>query len=165
MSVTGKPDDNIPHGLKGYRLPYNCRCDVCKAANTEYMRGKRAEYAKRDDELSARREARKVTRRTARRTESSDSVAMGAMEKAVIEETDKLERAKDRPTQVVAARNLAKIVDNPKLSSIHTSTTKQIMAIMADLRGDMEEKKRTGRRKSGSRLATVGQLTKVKRAQ
>jgi hypothetical protein len=97
MSVTGKPDDNIPHGLKGYRLPYNCRCDVCKAANTEYMRGKRAEYAKRDDELSARREARKVTRRatSTRRTESSDSVPMGAMERAVIEETDKLERAKD----------------------------------------------------------------------
>jgi hypothetical protein len=87
------------------------------------------------------------------------------MEKAVIAECEGLERAKVRPTLVVAARNLAKIVDTPKMSSIHTSTTKQIMAILSDLHGDSAKTKATGRRKSGGRLATVGNLTKVKRAQ
>jgi hypothetical protein len=83
----------------------------------------------------------------------------------VIAECAELEKARQRPTLVEAARNLAKIVDNPKLSSIHTSTTKQLMAILSDLHGDTEAKKATGKRKSGGRLATVGNLTKVKRAQ
>jgi hypothetical protein len=87
------------------------------------------------------------------------------MERAVVEECASLERAKDRPTLVVAARNLAKIVDTPKMSSIHTSTTKQIMSILADLHGDTDKAKAANKRKSGGRLATVGQLTKVKRAQ
>jgi hypothetical protein len=85
------------------------------------------------------------------------------MELAVAAECDGLERAKDRPALVVAAKNLAKIVDNPQLSSIHTSTTKQIMAILSDLHGDADKVKAANRRKSGGRLATVGALTKVKR--
>lgn len=174
MSVTAKPDDGIPHGLRGYRKPYNHRCDVCRAANTKYNAEQRAKRAaKREDELAVKRAARNgkppaistkgIREAAARRSESKDSV--GDMERAVIEECAKLERAKERPTLVVAARNLAKIVDTPKMSSIHTSTTKQIMSILADLHGDTAKAKATGRRKSGGRLATVGALTKVKRAQ
>lgn len=161
MSVTGIPDDDIPHGLRGYRKPYHCRCDVCKAANAAEARRVRANRrnAENSDELSRKR--------AARRTVTADTVSnvVGPMEKAVIAECEGLERAKIRPTLVVAARNLAKIVDTPKMSSIHTSTTKQIMAILADLHGDSAKAKSTGRRKSGGRLATVGNLTKVKRAQ
>lgn len=172
MSVTGNSRDPIPHGLRGYRTPWNCRCDVCKAANTEYNRGRREAKRQAQDELAAKREAKKTTLRLNRQgksgkaTESGDSDPTGAgrMERAVIAECASLQKAKDRPTLVESARNLAKIVDNPKLSSIHTSTTKQLLAILADLHGDTEAKKATGKRKSGGRLATVGSLTKVKRS-
>jgi hypothetical protein len=174
VSVTNPPDDGIPHGLKGARKPYYCDCTVCKDAINAYNRERRAarKVAKQaKDELAekrAKRRAVNVAKLHPDRvvTESDDSVprVIGAMEKAVIEETKDLARAKERPTMVVAARNLAKIVDNPKMSSIHTSTTKQIMSIMAELRGDTDKAKATGKRKSGGRLATVGQLTKVKRA-
>lgn len=171
MSVTGDSKDPIPHGLRGYRRPWNCRCDVCKAANTEYNRDRRAVKQQEKDELAEKRSARnaKLTAnlRSGKATESDDSVpsAAGRMERAVIKECAELEKGRKRPTLVEAARNLAKIVDNPKLSSIHTSTTKQLMAILSDLHGESEAKKATGRRKSGGRLATVGSLTKVKRAQ
>jgi hypothetical protein len=171
MSVTGDSKDPIPHGLKGYRTPWNCRCDVCKAANTEYNRGRRKARQQAKDELAEKREQRKQTltrnRNSGKATESGDSdpTGMGRMERAVVKECAELEKAGKRPTLVEAARNLAKIVDNPKLSSIHTSTTKQLMAILSDLHGDTEAKKATGKRKSGGRLATVGNLTKVKRAQ
>lgn len=181
MSVTGKTDDGIPHGLKGARKPYYCDCDICKAAINKYNREGRArrKLAKQqqDDELAAKRQQRRsrdpkgppisTKGSRARRTETDVSVSkgVGAMEKAVISECAGLERAKARPTLVVAARNLAKIVDTPKMSSIHTTTTKQIMAILNDLHGDSAKVKATGRRKSGGRLATVGNLTKVKRAQ
>lgn len=177
VSVTGNSDDGIPHGLKGYRAPYCCTCDVCRAANAQYSRDKRAEYAAaKRDELATKREARyaksqgkertAIRQRQAAATVSGGTVpkSAGPMERAVIEECEGLERAKIRPTLVIAARNLAKIVDTPKMSSIHTSTTKQIMAILADLHGDTAKAKATGRRKSGGRLATVGALTKVKRA-
>lgn len=177
-------DDGIPHGLRGHRAPYNCPCDVCRLAWNAYCTEKRnerkakAEAAAKTrkgpqtldevDELLAKRKARKavvVPRKPRAATESnvSDPNVIGAMEKAIIEECADLPRAKERPTLVVAARNLAKVVDNPKLSSIHTSTTKQIMVLLADLHGDDDKSKATGRRKSGGRLATVGNLTKVKR--
>lgn len=162
-------DDGIPHGLRGYRAPYNHRCEVCRAGWAKYVaerRSARKNTLGRDkaaswDELKAKRAARN----SSAATESDVSVpnVVGAMEKAIIEECADLPRAKERPTLVVAARNLAKVVDNPKLSSIHTSTTKQIMALLADLHGDDDKAKATGRRKSGGRLATVGNLTKVKR--
>jgi len=178
MSVTGEFDGSIPHGLRGSRKPYNCVCSKCRTAQRKYNREKQAEYRQRDqqakDELAAKRATRKTgistkgiraeaAKRSAAATESGDSV--GRMERAVIAECAELEKARQRPTLVEAAKNLAKIVDNPKLSSIHTSTTKQLMAILSDLHGDTDAKKATGKRKSGGRLATVGNLTKVKRAQ
>jgi hypothetical protein len=174
MSVTGEFDASIPHGLKGSRAPYNCVCSKCRTAQRKYNREKAAEYRQREreakeakDELAAKRQQRTTarTKRSAAATESRDSDKPGKMERAVIEECAELEKARQRPTLVEAAKNLAKIVDNPKLSSIHTSTTKQLMAILSDLHGDTEAKKATGKRKSGGRLATVGNLTKVKRAQ
>lgn len=174
MSVTGEFDGSIPHGLRGSRAPYNCVCSKCRTAQRKYNREKSAEYRQRErekrqtkDELAAKRQQRTTTRvkRSAAVTESSDSDGVGRMERAVIAECEGLEKAGKRPTLVEAARNLAKIIDTPKLSSIHTSTTKQLMAILSDLHGESEAKKATGKRKSGGRLATVGNLTKVKRAQ
>lgn len=149
-----KPIRGITHGRAGYQR--GCGCDVCRTANAEYQAGLR--------QRKGREGPKKIATVTAirKRSESKDSDP-GMMERAVIEECDGLERATSRPTLVVAARNLAKIVDNPDMSGIHTATTKQIMAILTDLHGDEDKSKSTGRRKSGGRLATVGALTKVKR--
>lgn len=173
MSVT---DDPIPHGLKGARKPWCCRCDICVKANRAYNNSKSAEYKARDrdaaraDELAAKREAKRKDP-PAKRTDPSGSLrkgrkAIGEMERAVIEEASAITDAK--PTLIVAARNLARLIDmlsaDSKGASVQNSTTKQLMSVMADLRGDKSASKATGRRKSGGRLATVGNLTKVKRA-
>lgn len=87
------------------------------------------------------------------------------MEKAVIEESAGIPNAK--PTLIVAAKNLGRSVDdltgNEKAIALYNSTMKQLMATMAELRGDKTASNATGRKKSGGRLATVGNLTKVKR--
>lgn len=172
MSVTGKPKDPIPHGLEGYRK-YGCTCDdgtvnSCLGANRAYqreMRAKRAQARLNGDELAAKRVQRKKPK-----TESSDSVrkrprALGEMEKAVIKECAEIVDAK--PTLVVAAKNLGRNVDDLagdiKVIALYNSTMKQLMATMAELRGDKD--KPVSRKKSGGRMATVGNLTKVKRAQ
>lgn len=146
----------IKHGRSGYQR--GCGCAVCRGAESSYQAGRRAVRGRTDGN---------VIQMPGKRSESSDSVVkrrsgVGDMERAVVEECEGLERAKDRPTLVVAARNLAKIVDNPELKGLHTSTTKQIMGILADLHGDSDDKRKS-RKKSGGRLATVGNLTKVKR--
>lgn len=161
--------DGVPHGLKGYREPYNCRCDVCRAGWAEYIRNNRAtRKAKRDngtDQL-ARKRAQKRTATTKRKSESRDSV--GAMEAAVISECAALTEPANA-TQLVAAKSLASLIDklNDKGDGVGAgvinSSTKQLMSIMAEIRGDTGKSKATGRRKSGGRLATVGALTKVKR--
>lgn len=157
MSVTGVLKDPIPHGLKGYRKPFCCKCDVCRAAGSKYASDKRKEYRERD-ELSAKRSQR-------RRTESRNSV--GDMEQAVIAECDVIPTVK--ATQVVAAKNLARLIDRLMKESagaaVLNSATKQLMMLMSDIRGDVDKAKTTGKRKSGGRLATVGQLTKVRRVQ
>jgi hypothetical protein len=66
---------------------------------------------------------------------------------------------------VVAAKNLGRNVDelagDIKVIALYNSTMKQLMSTMAELRGDKDRP--AGRKKSGGRLATVGNLTKVKR--
>lgn len=165
--------DAIPHGLKGYRM--GCPCDVCKRGWADYVAERRAIRKAKADKRSrkstgtddlAKRRAQKRTAAPRKRSESNDSV--GAMEAAVIAECDALEN-KPNATQLVAAKQLASLID--KLSAngdgagaaIINSSTKQLMSIMAEMRGDTVKAKATGRRKSGGRLATVGALTKVKR--
>lgn len=165
--------DAIPHGLKGYREPYECRCSVCRRGWADYMADLRAKRkAKRGngtDDLARRRaQKRAPTKRGAGQSESRDSVKMGAMEKAVIVECEKLETPPNA-TQLVAARSLASLIDKLNAkddgvgAAVINSSTKQLMSIMAEMRGDTTKSKATGRRKSGGRLATVGALTKVKR--
>lgn len=161
--------DAIPHGLKGYRSPYNCKCPVCRAAWAAYCKVKREDRkgTKRDD-LARRRaqNARNATRSAKRRSESGDSV--GAMEAAVVAECAALTEPVNA-TQLVAAKQLASLIDKLSANSdgvgaaVINSSTKQLMSIMAEIRGDTGKSKATGRRKSGGRLATVGALTKVKR--
>lgn len=171
MSVTVDPDAAIPHGLEGYRPPWRCKCAVCRKANAEYTKAKRDEYKQRD-ELAVKRRSKPISTKGtraagARRSESKNSVP-GEMEVAVREECSTLPEERRKPSLVVAAVNLAKSVDilsrDPKCIAVQNSTTKQLMAVMADLRGDKTADAKN-KRKSGGRLATVGALTKVKRAQ
>jgi hypothetical protein len=89
------------------------------------------------------------------------------MESAVIEECASVDGGV-KATQLVAAKTLARLVDSLSNESaghaVVNSATKQLMALMAEIRGDAKQEKATGKRKSGGRLATVGNLTtKVKR--
>jgi hypothetical protein len=165
-------DDAIPHGVKGYRDPYNCRCDVCKSGWAEYIRGRRAERKAKGgnatDDLARRRaQKRAPTKKAAGQSESSDSV-VGPMEAAVVAECASLETPPNA-TQLVAAKSLASLIDKLNANgdgvgaAVINSSTKQLMSIMAEMRGDTTKSRATGRRKSGGRLATVGALTKVKR--
>lgn len=164
--------DAIPHGLKGYRSPYNCKCPICRGAWAAYCKEKREDRkGTRRDDLARRRAQKRDTatrsaKKAAAQSESRDSV--GAMETAVIAECAALTDPVNA-TQLVAAKQLASLID--KLSAnedgvgaaVINSSTKQLMSIMAEIRGDTGKSKLTGRRKSGGRLATVGALTKVKR--
>lgn len=161
-----KAPDVVPHGLGGYRK-FKCRCSVCRAANAGYVKDLRAR-AKANDEVGAKRRAR--------RSESKDSVRktgrarrIGDMEQAVIDECEGLPEDKTKATQIVAAKGLARkvdeLVDDEKAISLYNSTIKQLMATMAELRGDKLDARTASKRKSGGRLATVGNLTKVRRAQ
>lgn len=91
------------------------------------------------------------------------------MEQAVIDECEGLPDDKTKATQIVAAKGLARKVDelvnDEKAISLYNSTIKQLMATMAELRGDKLDARTASKRKSGGRLATVGNLTKVRRAQ
>lgn len=179
MSVT---DDGIPHGLEGYRR-FGCKCDdgtvkSCKGANREYNRQMEAKRAKRKaankvakDELAAKRANRSASMSAAakaRQSSQGDSVAkpkqakrIGEMEQAVIDAATSLGALEDKPDIVMLARNMARILDNPKQVALHPSTNRQLMALMGQLRGSDGN---GGRRKSRGRLATVQKMTKSKRA-
>jgi hypothetical protein len=181
MSVT---DDGIPHGLEGYRK-FGCKCDdgtvkSCKGANREYNRQQQArrDKEKRDsrkaakDELAAKRERRSAQGRAAAArnfghgSSQDDSVPkrakkIGEMEQAVIDAATKLGALEDKPDIVMLARNMARILDNPKQVALHPSTNRQLMALMGQIRGTDSS---GSKRKSRGRLATVQRMTKSKRA-
>lgn len=173
MSVT---DDGIPHGLEGYRK-FGCKCDdgtvkSCKGANRIYHQKRRAAKQGAKDELAAKREKRSAqcsAATRARQSSQGDSVPntnrakkIGEMEQAVIDAATKLDALEDKPDIVMLARNMARILDNPKQVALHPSTNRQLMALMGQLRGDGGGG--SGKRKSRGRLATVQKMTKSKRA-
>lgn len=163
----------VTHGRSCYRQ--GCGCDVGRKAESDYQAKRRAENGRAQNgnvipmskgpaiSTKGMRDAAK------KRTESRDSVKraekrakVGAMEQAVIDEYELLDADCKRPTVLIAARNLAKIVDDPDLQGMHIATTKQVMAMMQSLRPkEIDAKKR----KSGGRMATVGALVKVKRGE
>lgn len=144
----------IKHGHGGYVA--GCGCDVCRKAASDYQAKRRAERGRTDSNV--------ISMKNGNTTESSDSVkrrlVIGPMEQAVIDEYELLDAECKRPTVLVAAREVARIVDDPKLQGMHIQATKQVMSMMESLRPKETEAKK---RKSGGRLATVGNLTKVKR--
>jgi hypothetical protein len=179
MTVT---DDGIPHGLEGYRK-FGCKCDdgtvkSCKGANREYNRQQEAKRAGRKaankvarDELAAKRAKRSAqcsAATKARQSSQDDSVPkshhakkIGEMEQAVIDAATKLGALEDKPDIVMLARNMARILDNPKQVALHPSTNRQLMALMGQIRGTDSS---GSKRKSRGRLATVQRMTKSKRA-
>jgi hypothetical protein len=79
-------------------------------------------------------------------------VVIGDHEQAVIDECEGLSLAVERPAMVMAARNAARIMDNPKQATLHTQASRQMVSILNDLRGN-------SKKKSKGRLAKVQSMT------
>lgn len=171
MTTNGNEVGIPPHGLKRYRKPWNCHCDVCRAANTKYGKDRKAAIAaKLEDELATRRanraksQPRTPTSRSVKPRGASDEAPakIGEMEQSIIDACKLIDRATEQPDMVMMARKMARILDNPKALPLHNSSTRQLTGIMATLRGTGAGSA-GGKRKSGGRLATVQSMTRSKR--
>jgi hypothetical protein len=91
------------------------------------------------------------------RAKSPGPSRMGDAEAAVIAECERLPLAAERPTAVVGARLMARIIDNPEWRLMHGKAAAQMEACMGVLRP------KPSKRKTGRRLASVQSLTKEKR--
>jgi hypothetical protein len=147
---------DIEHGLDGYRQ--GCRCTVCRAANTAYMRSYRAQ--------------RRGLEGPPPQPDSADAsvtvlpapvvvedAAPGAIEQAVLDETATLSGAARRPTSVRLALALARDLDDRRLATSHASQARQLEAVMASLRD--ASTRRQGRLASVATLAQRGPATGV----
>ena len=76
---------------------------------------------------------------------------IGEVEQSVLDECAGLSLSEERPAMVTTACRLAHILDDPKQVALHPTTSRQLTAILNDLRGN--SKKRTR-----SRLASVQRL-------
>jgi hypothetical protein len=122
--TTSMSDDNIPHGLEGYRR-YKCTCVVCRGANTQYQRARRAAKASNVRPLLQLRQAKPVV-------ESEDEV-MGINEQGVITVCGNNPIAAQRPDLVAQARTLAQFMDNPKLQKDYPTCSRQLSNLMDKL--------------------------------
>lgn len=80
---------------------------------------------------------------------------MGDIERAVIAEVELMARP-PAEVDVLAARNLAAILDEPLLVSRHARVTAQLVTTLKTMHGD---DKRTAKRRNPRRLATVQRMT------
>lgn len=150
----------IKHGRSCYVA--GCGCEVGRIAEREYQAKRRRERGRANNGNIIPMNGRKGTESEDSLRRKAKRAVVGPMEQAVIDECAQLDEAKKRPTVVIAACNIAKIIDDPDSVGMHNASTKQLMALLDTLR-PKEPEKVTGKRKSGGRLATVGNLTKVKR--
>lgn len=125
------------HGASGYQPPYNCRCLECRSGHAERQRNRRATGS------GSRAAVANLAR--ARR--------MGATERAVIAEVEQMSTA-PAAVDVLAARNLARILDNEKLVNMWPRATAEFVKAMYTVHPKPEA---TKRRKG--RLAAVRKIT------
>jgi hypothetical protein len=143
MTDNGRRRRVRSHGTSGYRA--GCRCYTCVSAETDRKRNYRA------------------TGSGAKSSDYTEGAAgdrnseVGEVEAAVIAECESLPLAAQRPTLVIAARDMARIMDNREVSHWHSKAAKAMLEYMAQLYPQQKP------RKMGQRLATVHALTKVKR--
>lgn len=120
---------DFEHGFEGYRK-FGCRCKVCKAGNTNYMREYRAQRRgfdqppKPDDESEA-----SVTRLL--QPAPVVDVEPGPVEQGVIDRSttgDLAAAAQRMPDLYAACRSLARILDDSRQITTQPSAMRQLMA-------------------------------------
>lgn len=135
--TTKRPVPQHLHGATGYA--YGCRCLECKAGHSERFRAQRT--------LGSG--SKKTIAKLAR------PKPLGDIERAVIAEVELMARP-PAEVDVLAARNLAAILDEPLLVSRHARVTAQLVTTLKTMHGD---DKRTAKRRNPRRLATVQRMT------
>ena len=140
----------------GSRQSYaeGCRCEACKAAQSQYMREWKARKAGAD--IEAPRMGRPPKGSSASVTVlpgSLPSGSAGAVEQAVMEELASLTSAETKKGIAAGALAMARILDNPLALA-------QQPAALARLQSALEEL-RKGSQKRRGRLASVQAMTKA----
>lgn len=141
-------------------------------ANREYHRARRerirAEAADNVTALPVRRTGVPASARggQSRRSEAEKGcgttvpeqpVEPGETELAVLEECRSLSLAEQRPAMVATAQRMARILDNQSLTALWPTTSRQLTAILNDLRGGSRSKRK-------GRLSSVQSMTNRKAA-
>jgi len=149
-------DDNIPHGLEGYRR-YDCKCGVCRAANTKYGADRRARIKA---EQAAPDNVRPLRRGKPMSTVDvlSAPEQPGFVEQGVIDVCVNSSVAAERPDVVAQARVLARLMDTQKMEKDYTSASRQLSNLMGILCP-------VGKSKTKGRLVQIQKMTNRRPAQ
>lgn len=166
----------IKHGRSGYQR--GCGCDVCVGAERDYQQERKAQGLQPRNGQSFRATPEQKDNvvklhsvNGGKTDETTDDIdwpgkpkdaghlgrtprVAGAVEKATAEECEALSIAQERPGMVEQAKQLARIMDNPKQIGLWPTTSRQLTSILNDLRGN-------SRKKSKGRLAKVQAMTKA----
>lgn len=139
------------HGTR-QRYAERCRCEPCRAAQAKYMR----DYKDRRLAIGGA----KLLSLAAVDKPAPQPVSRGPgdNERAVREECAGLSLSDDRPAMVAQAVTLARILDNPKSMAMWPTTSRQLTAILNDLRGNSKKRTRS-RLASVQRMVTPGEST------
>lgn len=143
----------ITHGRSGYGR--GCMCDICREAEREYQLARKADGGASADNVHQLRSiggVQQVPKPKTRTTTNGWDGEIGLMEQAVIDECEGLSLAAERPAMVMAARLQARLCDDHKSQGLWTSASRQLTAILNDLRGN-------SKRKTKGRLAQVQRMT------
>lgn len=124
------------HGASGYQPPYNCRCLECRAGHAERQRNRRTMGSGSGKTVAA------LTR----------AAPSGETERAVLAEVEMMD-SPPRRADVLACRNLARILDNPKLTGLHPKVTAEFVRALYVMHP------RPQKRKAKRRLAAVQKMT------
>ena len=149
--------------LVSYRR-HKHRCQVCRAANAQYMRDKRAQdkaMAQADNVRPIKSAQGRVKTQPSRPVAASEpptepqppeDLGPGPVELAIMASCETSPVAAERPELVAMALCLAKLMDNQQLQKDHTSASRQLSNLMAQL-------KPTAKSKMKARLVTVKKMT------
>ena len=153
-------DPNIPHGLGGYRR-YGCRGPVCRAANAEYQRKRRA--AQKGKPMAKRGATVSRLHSVPTSPPPVEQSEPGPVERAVIDECAGLtigdvSVVEERPAYVQMARSMARILDNPRREKDHTPASNQLRTVMEILHAGAKTK-------SKGRLVAIQKMTNRRPAQ
>jgi hypothetical protein len=142
------------HDLERYRN--GCRCDVCRAANRDYMRAYRASRRGLTAPAPLRDDGLEAPATVLMQPAVVDAVRPGAVEQGVIDRCmtgDLVSSALRMPDLAASCRALARILDDPRQVTTQPSAHRQLMAGI----GKLEEASMLYRR---GRLASVAALSR-----